>query len=242
MKKKVVLIFGYNDYALEIAKNIRDTYENILIYSLNEEFDRAKNKTDFEVRGFDLSDRWDDIAEYVDFKNSIAFCVLEDSAQNIFLTISLRSLFSDLNIIALSNNKDTANKLQMAGANKVIPLVQTTAEIISEMMEKPIVKEGFHTILFEGGALKITQIEMNGTNPYLGHEIFELDWNIKYGIIPLSVIQEDEKNEFIYASKIKHNRVKEGDIFIIVGYERDIQEFEKVLGRRDDVNWRNWSR
>ncbi|OIP55683.1 MAG: potassium transporter TrkA [Helicobacteraceae bacterium CG2_30_36_10] len=242
MKKKVVLIFGYNDYALEIAKNIRDTYENILIYSLNEEFDRAKNKTDFEVRGFDLSDRWDDIAEYVDFKNSIAFCVLEDSAQNIFLTISLRSLFSDLNIIALSNNKDTANKLQMAGANKVIPLVQTTAEIISEMMEKPIVKEVFHTILFEGGALKITQIEMNGTNPYLGHEIFELDWNIKYGIIPLSVIQEDEKNEFIYASKIKHNRVKEGDIFIIVGYERDIQEFEKVLGRRDDVNWRNWSR
>lgn len=242
MKKKVVLIFGYNDYALEIAKNIRDSYENILLYSLQAELDRAKNKTEFEVRGFDLSDRWDDIAEYVDFENSIAFCVLDDSAQNIFLTISLRSLFADLNIIALSNNKDTANKLQMAGANKVIPLVQTTAEMISEMMEKPIVKEVFHTILFESGALKITQIEMNGTNPYIGREIFELDWNIKYGIIPLSVIQEDEKNEFIYASKIKHNRVQEGDIFIIVGYERDIQEFEKVLGRRDDVNWRNWSR
>lgn len=242
MKKKVVLIFGYNDYALEIAKNIRDSYENILLYSLHAELDRSKNKTEFEVRGFDLSDRWDDIAESVDLENSIAFCVLEDSAQNIFLTISLRSLFSDLNIIALSNNKDTANKLQMAGANKVIPLVQTTAEMISEMMEKPIVKEVFHTILFESGALKITQIEMNGTNPYIGREIFELDWNIKYGVIPLSVIQADEKNEFIYASKIKHNRVKEGDVFIIVGYERDIQEFEKVLGRRDDVNWRNWSR
>ncbi len=242
MKKKMVLIFGYNDYALEIAKNIRDTYENILIYSLHAELDRAKNKTDFEVQGFDLSDKWDDVARTVDLENSIAFCVLEDSAENIFLTISLRSLFSDLNIIALSNNKDTTNKLQMAGANKVIPLVQTTAEMISEMMEKPIVKEVFHAILFESGKLKITQIEMNGTNAYIGHEVFELDWNIKYGIIPLSIIQKDGKNEFIYASKIKHHKVREGDIFVIVGYEADIQEFEKILGRRDDVHWYNWSR
>ena len=231
MKKKMVLIFGYNDYALEIAKNIRDTYENILIYSLHAELDRAKNKTDFEVQGFDLSDKWDDVARTVDLENSIAFCVLEDSAENIFLTISLRSLFSDLNIIALSNNKDTTNKLQMAGANKVIPLVQTTAEMISEMMEKPIVKEVFHAILFESGKLKITQIEMNGTNAYIGHEVFELDWNIKYGIIPLSIIQKDGKNEFIYASKIKHHKVREGDIFVIVGYEADIQEFEKNIGK-----------
>ncbi len=242
MKSKMALIFGYNDYALEIAKNIADKYGSVVIYSLHSEQDSLKNKSDFEIRGLDLSDNWDGINENFDFENSIAFCVLEDSAENIFLTISLRSLFSDLHIIALSNNKETANKLQMAGANRVIPLVQTTAEMIAEMMEKPIVKEVFHKILFESGELKITQVKINASNEYIGKEISQLDWNDKYGVIPLSMVHEDMRSEFIYSSKIKHHVIQEGDLFVIVGYENCIQEFEKSIGSRYDVNWCNWSR
>ncbi len=234
MKKRIALIFGYNDYALEIAKNIVDSYNKIYIYSLQSEQDTVKNSSEFEIRSFDLSDKWDDINEFVDIKNSIAFCVLEDNAENIFLTISLRSSFPDLNIIALSNNKETANKLQMAGANRVIPLVQTTAEMIAEMMEKPIVKEVFHNILFENSTLKIAQIRINGTNSYIGKEIIELDWDKKYGVIALSIMYENMRNEFIYSSIIKHYRVKEGDSFVIVGYETDIKEFEKIVGSECD--------
>ncbi|OHE04200.1 MAG: potassium transporter TrkA [Sulfurimonas sp. RIFOXYD12_FULL_36_11] len=234
MKNRVALIFGYNDYALEIAKNIVDSYNKIYIYSLQSEQDTVKNSSEFEIRSFDLSDKWDDINEFVDIKHSIAFCVLEDNAENIFLTISLRSSFPDLNIIALSNNKETANKLQMAGANRVIPLVQTTAEMIAEMMEKPIVKEVFHNILFENSTLKIAQIRINGTNSYIGKEIIELDWDKKYGVIALSIMYENMRNEFIYSSIIKHYRVKEGDSFVIVGYEIDIKEFEKIVGSECD--------
>lgn len=242
MKNKIALIFGYNDYALEIAKNLRDRYDNIIIYSLNSEQDMLKNKSVFEIRSLDLSDNWDGISENLDFEHSIAFCVLEDSAENIFLTISLRSLFSELNIIALSNNKETANKLQMAGANRVIPLVQTTAEMISEMLEKPIVREVFHKILFESGELKITQIKIDSNNEYIGKEVHELDWNKKYGVIALSIVDEDMKNQFIYSKNVKHHVVNEGDMFIIVGYEANINEFEKSIGSICDVNWCNWSR
>jgi Trk K+ transport system NAD-binding subunit len=234
MKNRIALIFGYNDYALEIAKNIVDSYNKIYIYSLQSEQDIVKNSSEFEIRSFDLSDKWDDINEFVDIEHSIAFCVLEDNAENIFLTISLRSSFPDLNIIALSNNKETASKLQMAGANRVIPLVQTTAEMIAEMMEKPIVKEVFHKILFESSTLKIAQIRINGTNSYIGKEIIELDWDKKYGVIALSIMYENMRNEFIYSSIIKHYRVKEGDSFIIVGYETDIKEFEKIVGSECD--------
>ena len=234
MKNRIALIFGYYDYALEIAKNIVDSYNKIYIYSLQSEQDIVKNSSEFEIRSFDLSDKWDDINEFVDIKDSIAFCVLEDNAENIFLTISLRSSFSDLNIIALSNNKETASKLQMAGANRVIPLVQTTAEMIAEMMEKPIVKEVFHKILFESSTLKIAQIRINGTNSYIGKEIIELDWDKKYGVIALSIMYENMRNEFIYSSIIKNYRVKEGDSFVIVGYETDIKEFEKIVGSEYD--------
>lgn len=230
MKNSVALIFGYNDYALEIAKNIAYNYNKIYIYSLQSEEDISKNSSKFEIRSFDLSDKWDDIDNFVDIEASIAFCVLEDNAENIFLTISLRSSFPNLNIIALSNNKETASKLQMVGANRVIPLVQTTAEMISEMIEKPIVKEVFHNILFENSDLKIIQIQINNSNLYIGKEISELNWDKNHGVVALSLVDENMKNEFIYSSKIKHYRVKEGDKFVIVGYERDIKEFEKIVG------------
>ena len=242
MKEKTALIFGYNDYALEIAKNIQDEYSNIYLFSLHSDEDTLKNRSDFEIKSFDLSDKWDFISENVALDSSIAFSVLEDNAENIFLTISLRSSFESLNIIALSNNKETANKLQMAGANKVIPLVQTTAEMISEMMEKPIVKEVFHKILFESSELKIAQVKMNSSNSYLGKSISEIDWDVKYGVIVLSIVLEDMSSEFIYSSKIKHHIINEDDMFIIVGYETDIKEFENLIGSRCDVNWCNWSR
>ena len=52
MKNRAALIFGYNDYALEIAKNIRDEYENVYLYSLNSEQDILKNRSGFEVKSF----------------------------------------------------------------------------------------------------------------------------------------------------------------------------------------------
>lgn len=230
MKQKTALIFGYNDYALEIAKNIAAEYKNIYLYSLNSEQDKLKNRTDFEVRSFDLSDRWDELSYDIDMQNSIAFCVLEDSAENIFLTISLRSSFKTLNIIALSNNKQTANKLQMAGANKVIPLVQTTAEMISEMLQKPIVKDVFHKILFESGALKIAQVRIKEDNGYIGRSILDVDWHLRYGIVVLAIVNEDMSSDFIYSSKIKRHVIGKDDMFIVVGYETDIKEFEKTTG------------
>ncbi len=234
MKNRAALIFGYNDYALEIAKNIRDEYENIYLYSLNSEYDILKNRSGFEVKSFDLSDKWDELNENIDIEKSIAFCVLEDSAENIFLTISLRSSFDALSIIALSNNKQTANKLQMAGANKVIPLVQTTAEMISEMLQKPIVKEVFHNILFESGALKIAQVKIDENNKYIGEVISDIDWSRRYGVMILAIVYEDMSSEFIYSSKIKHHIVNKDDLFIIVGYEADMKEFEKMTGSRCD--------
>ncbi|MDK9694326.1 MAG: NAD-binding protein [Sulfurimonas sp.] len=234
MKKKAALIFGYNDYAFEIAKNLKSGYEKVTIYTLGSEVELPKNCHDVDIKNFDLSDNWSNIDEDIDRENSIAFCVLEDSAENIFLTISLRSSFANLNIIALSNNKQTASKLQMAGANKVIPLVQTTAEMIAEMLQKPIVKEVFHNILFQSGALKIAQVKINEQNSYIGKEVSEIDWSIKYGVVVLALVNKDMSSEFIYSSKIKHHIIDKDDIFIVVGYAKDIMEFEKMTGSRCD--------
>ncbi len=240
-KKTSALIFGRNDYSLKIVQNIVHKYPDVHIFELDEDMIEKSDEL-YEVNSFDLSDDWEDFKSTYDMQKSIAFCVLENDAKNIFLTISLRASFSDLTIIALSKNKESANKLTMAGANKVIPLVQTTADIIVEMLNKPIITDVLHNILYETSDLKIAQIKVENHSYFDGKYPSDVEWSKKHGVIVLSIMHEDMSTEFIYSSKAKHHAIKNGDIFIVVGYAKDIEEFEKLIGSRCDVDWSHRSR
>ncbi len=227
MPKRTALIFGFNKYALEIESNVKVKYGNIKMYSSNK--DEIEN-TQRSIEYFDLSDEWSSIEEGIDIESSIAFCALEDSAENIFLTISLRAYFKELTIIAIASNKESANKLTMAGANKVIPLVETTADIIANVLEKPISNKVLNSILYEESDLKIEQVKIVNEEHFENASISDIDWSRYNGIIILSVMHEDMSHEFIYASKLKNHIIKNGDILVVVGFETDIEEFKKLIG------------
>ena len=125
------LIFGDNDYTKEIEKNIQEHYESVNIFTLDENLPNS----------FDLGDDWNDLSQKFDISKSIAFCILEDMAENIFLTISLRDTFKDLTIVALAQDKESESKLTLAGATRILPTIQTTSNIIVEMLETPIITE-----------------------------------------------------------------------------------------------------
>ena len=238
MTKATALIFGHNKYAHEIVSNVKDKYAEVKVFSLNEE---DLETSELELELFDLSDEWTEVEKHIDEENSMAFCVLEDIAENIFLTISLRANFKDLTIIALASNKESANKLKMAGASKVIPLVETTSDIITNMLEKPISDKVLHSILYEESDLKIAQIKIDKNSHFQDEQLASIDWTRYNGIIVLSVMHKDMKSEFIYSSKAKRHVIQEGDILVVVGFEADIAEFENKIGSKRYVNWSHWS-
>lgn len=228
MNKSAALIFGLNKYALEIEANVKTKYHSVEIFALAGQEQIAGRETKL----FDLSDEWSDLKERINVEDSIAFCVLEDEAENIFLTISLRAYFPNLIIVAIASNNESANKLKMAGANEVVPLVETIAEIIANILEKPISNRVLHGILYEESALKIEQVSINDPHYFEDKKIAEIDWSRYRGIIILALMHEDMSHEFIYASKIKNHTIKEGDILVVVGYEQDIEDFKKSIGSR----------
>jgi Trk K+ transport system NAD-binding subunit len=231
MKNSSVLIFGYNEYGVEIAKNVLHKYEDVRIFSLDDIALLAEKSIDFKIEKFDLSDNWDDLKNQFDMEKSIIFCALNDEAQNIFLTISLRSTFKNVNIIALANNNEDANKISMAGASKVIPLVETTAGIITDMLEKPIITKVLHSILYKDSNLKIEQIPVENEGYFGGKYPADIEWSRDHGVIVLSIMHEDMSSEFIYSTKTKHHVIKKGDIFVAVGYTEDLKAFKHLAGK-----------
>jgi len=227
MANTTALIFGLNKYALEIQTNVKAKYDRVKIYALDGQEISGQS---VECELFDLSDEWSEIEKDIEVENSIAFCALEDSAENIFLTISLRAHFEELIIIAIASNNESANKLKMAGANKVIPLVETTADIISNVLEKPISNKVLHSILYEESALKIEQVKITNAEYFKDQPISDIDWRRYKRIVILSVMYEDMSHEFIYASKLKKYIINDGDILVVVGFQRDIEDFKKLIG------------
>jgi len=237
MSKTTALIFGHNKYAHEIIKNVEGEYGYIKNYALEE---TEKIYGEYEVELFDLSDEWIELEKNIDLKNSIAFCVLEDPSQNIFLTISLRASFKDLTIITIASNKENSDKLRLAGATKVIPIVETTSDIITNILEKPISNKVLHSILYEESDLKIAQIKIDEESHFKDEQLKNVDWTRYNGIIVLSIIHKGMKGEFIYSKKVQEHTIESGDFLVIVGYETDIQEFEKMIGSKRYVNWNYW--
>ena len=230
MSKSMALIFGNNKYAYEIFHNVKSSYKRVRLFALNTSNSEENFSKDVEI--FDLSDDWQNIEKSINIEESIAFCVLEDMAENIFLTISLRAYFKDLIIIALAHNKESANKLLMAGASKVIPLEETTADIITNMLEKPISNKVLAGILYGESALKIAQIKIAEESRLEEHKISDIDWTRYRGVIILSLIRENMKSTFIYAKELKNYIMSVGDILVVVGYENDIEDFEKIIGSK----------
>ena len=178
------------------------------MFSLNAQDDKLS---------FDLSDDWGMLENRYDINECISFCILEDIAENIFLTISLRDRFKDLHIVALAKDKESAYKLDLAGASRVIPLAQTVANIIVEMLEKPRITQLLHSILYEKSNLQIEQIKIK-TND-------DMALADSCGVLVLFVVHDDMTKDFIYSSKVKRHDIVDGDSIIVVGETDNITDF-----------------
>ena len=238
-QKERVYIFGNNKYALEIARSVQDSYE--IVFFVPEDDPEVEFEGEYSKSLFDLSDAWYNEEILLEQSRGILFCALDSEAENIFLTISLRSRFKDRIIISIAANKESVEKLKIAGANRVIPIEQTTAEIISDIVHNPISSKVLHGILYEQSGLKLVQIEVQNAEVFGGEYPADIDWSRYRGIVVLSIIHKDLKSEFIYSSKAKRHKLKNGDMIIVVGYEADIVEFEKLIGSRKHVGWSDWS-
>ena len=227
--KSHAIIFGYNEYARQIARNVSGQFRSVRLYTQNESDLKSGQERGYDMARFDLGDEWDDITRDYDLEELLIFCALEDDAENVFVTISLRAAFGNVTIVSLAKNQESANKLKIAGANKVMPILQTTANVITEILEKPIVTELMHDILYERSKLEIAQIHIEEGFDIVGRRLHDVVWHEEYGVIILAVVDRELDTSFIFTSKGHNHKIDPDDLLVVIGYEHDIEAFKKAI-------------
>ncbi len=229
MIKEATLVFGYNDYSREIIKQITGDNMPVYVYTMDMELLEKAEADSCNVALFDLSDDWDEIAHRFDTGNLRLFCTLQDDAENIFLTISLRAAFKDVFIVALARNQESARKLRMAGADKTMPILQTTANIITERLEKPIVMRAVHDLLYGRSEVMIKQLVVPEDSFFVGKRVEELDDIKMHNVIIFCVADSSHRTYFAVTKKGRRHQIAANDIIIIIGYNNDIEAFKLFL-------------
>ncbi|MBN2870287.1 MAG: NAD-binding protein [Campylobacterales bacterium] len=232
MRERSAIVFGFNEYAKEIALQIAGEYNAIVVFVMNDTEKAAAEAKGFETEIFDLSEEWQSIEERFDPKRLSVFCALEDDAENVFLTISLRSVFDHLPIIALAQDNESAAKLKSAGANKVLATQQITASIITEMLEKPTVRGVLHDILYENSPLKIVQLAVPEGSFLVGKHLYDIDWGSEFDVLVLAVVDHELSAAFSFTSKGHNHHIDGGDLLIVAGYEDKIAALSQAMGEK----------
>jgi voltage-gated potassium channel len=112
--------------------------------------------------------------------------VLSSDADNLFVVLSARLLVKELYILSRATEESSVNKLEKAGANRVIPLFETSAYKMAQLLSHPDSGELLDAFQTEGAEFEVAQIHINAASPYLGKRIDQTDLR-KLGVIVLGV-------------------------------------------------------
>lgn len=113
---------------------------------------------------------------------------VDSDADNTFVTLSARVLNPDLFIVARSNSDEAINKLEKAGASKVISPYSVSGRRMATVLLKPLVTD-YLEVMAGAGELefRVEEFALNATCEVVGRSIKELDIRNETGASILAV-------------------------------------------------------
>jgi len=152
----------------------------------------------------------------------------QDDIQNIFISLSVRSLSKNVMLISRMRHKYSYKKLKLAGVDKIISAANMASMLVGTLINKPLATEAINSILSGKRNARCEQVEIFSDSPIIGKTIKDIDIS-SYRLILLGVSRKTgEKREFIFNPKDDF-KLKEGDILVLLGYSISITNFKNIM-------------
>ncbi|MGQ0635140.1 MAG: potassium channel family protein [Planctomycetaceae bacterium] len=102
--------------------------------------------------------------------------VLPTDADNLYVVLSARLLSSRLEIIARASHESAAQKIERAGANRVVSPYSTGAQKIARFMLNPNIEDFLEIADHKGRQdLELADVQIAEGSPYVGKKLHETD-------------------------------------------------------------------
>jgi voltage-gated potassium channel len=217
MAAKGIALFGYYRSGVAVASYLRTgDYRLIIIDDRPENLEKARS-AGFETAELDFRD--DSELAKLGLGDTIdtVFCLFPDDAENVFLTLSARSLAPGIRIISIAHGSSAVPNLRAAGADKVIETEEISGLRIWDIITRPIVTAILDRTLFGQGNLNVMELQIPKGSPFVDRLITDLDLESQYNLVLLGIVDHDLREHFVYSQTLFDVRLQEDDILVVIG-------------------------
>lgn len=227
---KRVVIFGFNQFAREVARRVEGVELIIATFSPEEEV-KAK-KEFFEV--VLLKDFTEGEFKFIR-GDEVVVCSLKEDEKNLFLALTLKSLFPNVKLVARINDKKNEQKYRLIGVEKLINPYDIVTNLIFTILEKPVILETLEQIVFKSRntSWQLREVEICSNSPLTREPLKE--WikhlTIRYDLVPVAVVRKGRggRERVIFISGALHRPLRAGDNLVLIGLHANFKRFEQEL-------------
>ncbi len=112
--------------------------------------------------------------------------VLSSDADNLYVSLSARTIAPELRIIARAVDESSAPKMRKAGADRVITLFGTSAMRMAQLMANPNLEDFFEVVSGPNAELDLAEIQVAADGPLVGKTLAEANLRER-GVIVVGV-------------------------------------------------------
>lgn len=215
--RRGIALFGYDRAAVEVASYLRGGGYRILI--IDDDPDNLKRATahGFETAAIDFRDDAELAKLGLGREIDTIFCLFPDDAENVFLTLSSRSLAPKLRIISIAHGRGAVPNLHAAGADKVIETREISGLRIWDIITRPVVTGILDKTLFGQANLNVAEVPIPESSFLTGRPVTDTGLERDYGLILLGLVDANGAEHFLYSPTAQHTHLSVGDMLLVIG-------------------------
>lgn len=224
-----IAVFGYNRLSFDATARLDKKINDILVIEADPVLATRAEENGFKTTSIDFRSDEDLNSIGIGIDIDIIFCFLLNDSENVFLTLSARSLDKNLNIITVVESSQSAEKLIAAGANKIIDPYKISGQKIYDLIKKPVITHIMDQTVFGRHDLHIAEIIIPEGSPLDSTYTSELRLSEKHNLVILGIVDKELGEDLHFIIGEKDHKLDAGDIIVVLGPSREIKAFKKEV-------------
>ncbi len=220
------IICGYGRVGQRIGREFRETGLDYVVVDFNpESIKAARDLGDLVIEGSGTDASSLSKAGLATARGLVASS--DSDVNNLYVTLSARAARPDMLIVARAANEDAADKLRLAGADRVVQPYATAGLEMAKLVAKPQVAAFLDIVTSAGGPdLSIEEIEVTAGSGKAGLSIRDLRIRHATGALVIAVQKPDGRFD---ATPSPDTALEVGDVVIAVGTVAELQQLEELF-------------
>lgn len=226
------IICGYGRVGRRVAEEFREAGARYVVLDFNPDaIEAARERGDHFIEGNGTDDEDLTAAGLARARGLVASS--DSDVDNLYITLSARSVRPDLFIVARCSEEDVAEKLRRAGANRVVQPYSTAGKEMATLVLQPQVAAFLDAASATGGQdLRFEEIELTAGSDSDGKSIRDLHIRERTGALIIALRKRDGTFDTTPDPEVV---LEVGDVMITVGTQSELRLLEELFAPRQPV-------